>query len=109
MSNRAIFDTLRSLASGSLSGSYANIGSALSVPGCAFRVTNNTDGDLIISLDGGITDHLFVGSGSFVLYDVRANHRPANQGDYMIEAGTQFSAKESTSTTTGSVYVDVMT
>lgn len=104
---RASFDTLRSLAAGSISGSYANIGTATTREFRAFMVNNATDGDLVISLDGGTTDHLFMPAGSFQLYDVGAN---AQQFDdkFVLPVGTQFAVKLSTAATTKSVYVSVL-
>lgn len=107
-SSRAQFSAIRTLSFGSISGTYADVGSPLAEPSVAFRITNNTDGDLIFSLDGGDTDHLFVASGSFVLYDVRSNKAPVNQDNFAFKVGTQFAVKEVSSPTTGSIYVEVL-
>ena len=106
--SRAEFDELRSLAFGSISGTYANVGAATDEPVSAFRVTNNTNGDLIVSVDGGTTDHLFVASGSFVLYDVRSNKNTGNQDNFVLPTGTQFAVKQSTAPSEGAVYIDVL-
>lgn len=105
----AEFDPIRSIAFGSISGSYANIGTALTDRAAAFRITNNTDGDMLFSLDGGVTDHLFVPASTFVLYDVRSNARPVNQGNFVLPIGTQFAVKQVTAPTENSIYVEVMT
>ena len=105
---KAEFNAIRSLAFGSISGTYANVGTALTDPAAAFRVANNTDGDLLVSLDGGVTDHLFVAAGNFVLYDIRANKRNKNQDDYVIPAQTQFAVKQVTAPTEGNIYIEVL-
>ncbi len=102
-------DTFRSLAFGSISGTYANVGTALTSPCTIFKISNNTDGDMIFSVDGGLTDHMFLAAGSFTLYDLRANMKPRNQDDYVLIVGSQFSVKEVTTPTSGDVYVEIIT
>lgn len=103
----ADFDAVRELAFGSISGSYADVGSALDVPVRAFLIANNTDGDMMFSLDGGTTDHLFVGAGNFVLFDVQANLGPKDD-KYVLAVGTQFAVKQISAPTENSVYVSVL-
>ena len=104
---KALFDELRSLGFGSISGSYANVGSATTAPCRAFAISNGTDGDMIFSDDGGTTDKFFVGAGAYKVWDVEAN---ASQADdkFVLEVGTQFAVKQVTAPTSGSVYVEVL-
>ena len=102
----AKLDTLRSLAFGGISGSYAVIGAPLTYPANAFRIVNNTDGDIFVS-DDGTNNKLFVPAGSFVLYDCGANKvTPAD--DLRKAAQTQFYIKQSTAPSRGVVYVEVI-
>jgi len=102
----AHFDTLRSLAFGGISGSYAPLGSALTTNTRIFKLTNNTDGDLIASLDG-TNDHIFLPAGSFTLYDLSTNSPPIAVTDNLVLAiGTQFSVKQSTAPTSGAIYLE---
>ncbi len=99
-------DTLRSLAFGGISGTYAAIGTALTHNWRMFRVTNNTNGDLFISLDG-TNDNFFVPAQSFVLYDMSTNAPPISESDnFVMQIGTIFYAKQSTAPTSGSVYAE---
>lgn len=107
MTQRAQLEALRSLAFGSISGTYSTIGSVLANPCRLICFTNNTDGDLLFSRDGS-TDELFVAAGSFKLFDVSTNHRPVNQDDLVFETGTQWYVKQSTAPTEGSVYIEVL-
>ena len=104
---RAQLEPLRSLAFGSISGSYAQVGTATSNPTRLICFTNNTDGDMLFSRDGS-TDELIVVAGSFKLFDVSTNHRPVNQDDLVFETGTQWYVKQSSAPTEGSVYIEVL-
>ena len=102
----AKLDTLRSLAYTGISGSYAVIGTPLTYAANAFRVVNNTDGDIFVS-DDGTLNKLFVPAGSFVLYDCGSNKVvPAN--DLRKAAQTQFYIKQSTAPTKGAVYIEII-
>lgn len=107
MKQRAQLEALRSLAFGSISGSYAAVGTATANPTRLICFTNNTDGDMLFSRDGS-TDELFVAAGSFKLFDIATNHRPVNQDDLVFEQGTQWYVKQSTAPTEGSVYIEVL-
>lgn len=102
----AKLDTLRSLAFGGISGSYAAIGSPLAFPANAFRFVNNTDGDIFVS-DDGTNDKLFVPMGSFVLYDISSNR---NVPENVLRYGAliQFYVKQSTAPSKGAVYLEVI-
>lgn len=100
------FDTIRSIAAGSLSGSYATVGSALAHNWRIVKFTNNTDGDLLLSTDG-TTNMIFVPAGSFTLYDLSTNAPPVMVSDCLeLALGTQFYAKTSTAATTGSLWIE---
>lgn len=99
-------DSLRTLAFGGISGTYATVGAALAHTWRMFRVTNNTNGDLFISFDG-TTDNLFVPASSFVLYDLSTNAPPISETDNLVLGiGTQFYAKQSTAPSSGSVWIE---
>lgn len=95
-------DALRSLSSGSISGTYATVGTAFQRPMRIVKIVNNTNGDLTISYDGGTTDNDFIPAGGFTLYDATTN-RVSNQVTFIFVRGTQISVKGTPST--GSVYV----
>lgn len=107
MKNRAELESLRSLAFGSISGSYAAVGTPFDYPSRLICFTNNTDGDMFFSRDG-VTDELFVAAGSFKLFDVSTNHRPVNEDDLVFRKGTQWYVKQSTAPSEGSVYIETL-
>jgi hypothetical protein len=102
----AKFDTLRTLAFGGISGTYATVGVVLANPANAFRLINGTNGDILFSVDG-TNDNFFVPASSFVLYDIAANKTiPGNS--LQVAAQTQFYAKQSTAPTSGAVYIEIV-
>jgi len=101
------FDALRTKAFGSITGSYTTLGSALTVKFRMVRVVNNTDADLLISLDG-TTDNLILPAGSFVLYDCSTNSPNVGDTDgFVMQIGSQFYVKYNGSApTSGDVWVE---
>jgi hypothetical protein len=102
LSIKLLPEAVRSLAFGSISGTYAGVGTPLSNPSRIILIQNLTDALVMISFDG-ITDHLPVAADGFVLLDVTAN-KTVSQGFYIAE-GTRFYVKEIGTPTTGSVYI----
>jgi hypothetical protein len=96
-------DALRSLAFGSISGTYAALGSVFLHPMRIIRIINTTVGDVIISFDG-IVDHLFVPAGSFVLYDFCSDTEPSLP--FLVASRTQIYCKQSTAPVSGAVYLE---
>lgn len=105
-SNRAKFDTLRSVAAGSVTASFAAVGTALGAPAVAVNFVNNTNGDVIVSLDG-INSNLYLPANSFQVWDIRTNSPHLN--DYLIPQGTLFYVKQGTVVpATGAFYIEVL-
>ncbi len=89
-----------------ITGSFTTVGAALTKNWRMFRIINNTNGDLIISLDG-TTDNLFVPANSFVLYDCTSNSaQSASNSALVFQVGTQFYVKYSTSPSSGDLYIE---
>jgi len=96
----------QTLAHGSISSSYAAVGNPIGAPARMVRLINNTDGDMIFSMDGA-TDMFFVPAASYVLYDCGANTGVAtNSPALRIRGGTQFYVRQSSAPTKNSVYVE---
>lgn len=105
-SNEAAFDNLRSISGASITGSYATIGSSLSLPGLVLTFKNQTDGDVLISTNTS-NDKLAFPSNSFGVFDVRTN-APSSL-NYMFAEGTQFYIKAGTSApTSGTFYIEAV-
>jgi len=101
------FDTLRSVAFGGISSSYAALGSPLTHNWRIVKIVNTTDGDLIISTDNTVSAGMdLIPAGSFTLYDLASNNSPLTPADVFVMAkSTQFYVKQSTAPTSGSVYL----
>ena len=104
---RAYFDSLRSLAFGSISASYAAVGSSFTKQVRAIRITNNTEGDMIFSDDSSNSNgQIFVPAQSFVLWDLQANINPQFDDKYVLPIGTQIYVKQVSAPVSGSVYIE---
>lgn len=100
------FDSIRTKAHGSITNSYTTVGAALANNWRIFRITNNTNGDMLISLDG-TTNNLFVPASSFVLYDLSTNSPNVNVTDgFVMQIGSQFYVKYSTAPTAGDIWIE---
>lgn len=99
----AVFEELRSLAFGSISSSYAIIGTVFANPVRIVYVQNLTDVTLIFSNDG-VTDHVCLPAQGFILLDLTAN-KTVDSGFY-FDRFTGFYVKDTGSAaSTGSVYL----
>lgn len=99
-------DSIRTKAFGTVTNSYTAVGSPLTQNWRMFRIANNTDGDLLFSLDG-TTDNFFVPAGGFVLYDMAANALNVLDADWLVlKIGTQFYVKYVNAPTMNSIYIE---
>lgn len=100
------FDTIRTVAFGSISGTYAAVGTSFTNPVRLICFTNNTNGDMFFSVDG-VNNHLFVAAGSFKLFDLSTNKHTYAPW-WVLAPGTQFYVKQSTAPTSGAVYIECL-
>lgn len=106
---RAHFDTMRTLASGAISGAYAAVGAPMTENVRAFCITNNTQGDMIFSLDNtDVVGHMFVASGSYKLYDIQSNINPQFDDRFTLAIGDQFYVKQNTAPVSGDVWIELL-
>ncbi len=97
-------EAIRSLAFGSISASYADVGAALIHPIILLHLMNDTDADLFVSFFEA-EDHLFIKAGGFILYDVSANKADPG-GNRVFSQGLIVQAREvSSGPTSGSLYL----
>lgn len=106
-SMRLRYETLRSLAFGSISGTYAGVGVPFANPVRMLKVTNLTDAALLISFNG-IDDHDIVAEQSAQIYDYASN-KTDQAGNLEQSAGERLYVKQASgAASSGSVYVTVM-
>jgi hypothetical protein len=98
-------DGLRSLGSGSISGTYAAIGTPFAHPMRLLKIINTCNTDMVISFDG-INDNDYVPAGSFSLYDLTTNQY--STAGWFFRINTQVYAKQTSAPGSGSVYVIAM-
>lgn len=104
--NAAKFDTLRSVAFGSITSSYAIVGAVLPASAVAVTFTNTTNGIIYVSTNG-TTDMIAVPPQWGKIFDIRTNS-PMNT-DYLLSSGTPFLVKYSGSAPTlGSFYIEAV-
>ena len=101
------FDTLRSIAFGGISGTYAAIGTALTVLPRIVCITNATNAGMIISDDNtNATGKLYIPAGGFKLFDLTANMDSNKDDSLVMEIGTIMYVKQVTAPTSGGVYLE---
>lgn len=106
---RAFFESLRTLAFGGISATYAPVGIPLTQMVRAFCITNNTAGDLIFSLNpNDPAGNMFVAKGSYKLYDVQSNMNARQDDKYVLAINDQFYVKQITAPTSGAVYIECL-
>lgn len=106
---RAHFEPLRTLAAAGISGAYAAVGDPLENMVRAFCITNNTQGDMIFSLDNTNADgDMFIARGSYKLYDVQSNINPQFDDKYVLAIGTQFYVKQNSAPVSGDVWIECL-
>lgn len=98
--NRLAFEPERTLAFGSISGTYAKVGTAFSNPIRIIVLQNQTDVAVTFSLDG-TNDTITLQSKIAFTFDVSANS--STQNSFNISQGTQVWVKGSPGS--GNVYV----
>lgn len=105
----AELEPLRSLAFGSISGTYAAVGTESLHPTRLICITNNTEGDMIFSRDTSISaGEVFVAAGAFKLFDIQSNLNVNKEDSYVFRKGTQWYVKQAEAPVSGSVYIEMI-
>ncbi len=103
---QAEIETLRSVAFGAITNSFAVLGSALANPSRILAFTNTTDADMLIS-DDGTNNKLVVPAGTSKLYDLTANRRSEDL-IFAMRGSTQFYVKYVSAPTRGAIYLETI-
>jgi hypothetical protein len=108
MAKVALFDTVRRVLFGGLSGTYAPLGTPLAFPARILNIRNTTDKDIIITTDPTNSNgSIDMPAGSADLYNLTAN-RDDNDDSFIFAAGTQLYAKALVAPTSGMVTMSVV-
>lgn len=103
---RAEYETLRTVAFGSIGAAYAALGSPLSEIARLVKFVNLTDADVLISKDG-TNDHDIIPTNGFALYDLTTNK--VDDGGFFFADQTQFYQKRASGApTAGNLYMTVI-
>lgn len=107
---KAYFQTLRSLAFGSISGAYAALGSALAIRARIAIFSNTTNANLIVSTDNTIAaGQIYVPAGSSKQFNLTSNIIPGKDDAFELAVGTQFYAKDTgTAATSGALTLEIV-
>lgn len=100
------FDPLRSLVYTSITNSYALVGTQFLHVVRLFCITNDTDGDMLFSLDG-VTDQIILIAGQAKIFDFNTNRTNRDQW-FALPETTQVYVKYASVPTKGTVYVECM-
>lgn len=104
---RVRYEPLRSIGFASISGTYTAVGLPMANPIRILKVSNFTDANIKVSIDG-ITDHDVVSADGFYLYDFGTNKSDAG-GLLEQPQGDRFYVKSETSNpTTGNLYITII-
>lgn len=102
---RAAFEAVREIASGSITASYAALGSVLTDHARIIRFVNSTDKDMYISTDGS-TNMLRIATNSYLILDFSANK--VRDDGLFIPLGTQFYIKYQAAPGSGNFWCEVV-
>lgn len=102
-SRRAGFETLRTVASSSLTGSYIKIGTPIANGSLLIKFTSTSTTNVTIS-DDGTNDKDILVAGGFCLYDIGSDGQTSDSSERLcIPGGTQFWVKGTAGT--GTIYL----
>ena len=99
---RVLAEPVRSVAFGSVSGTYMGIGSPLDHPSRIIFVQNLTDELLMFSFDG-VNDHFPLPSNGFLLVDISSN-KTSTSGFFLSEGQRLYVRDVGVAPGSGSVY-----
>lgn len=103
---KARYEALRTVAFGSITGAYAQVGTDFSNAVIQLEITNGTDENILISFDG-VTDMVVALAGELKIVDYAAN-RESNAEKLALAYRKLFIKAEGSLPTSGSFYVSVV-
>ena len=83
---KAEWEAVRTVAFGSVGAPYAALGDPLANAATVLHIRSTLNKDVYLSFDGS-TDHIYVGAGDLVVYDIGTNRY--GSGKLVVSKGTQ--------------------
>ena len=100
------FEAVREIDFGSILASYVAVGTGTIDHARIIRFTNETDAQLLVSLDG-ITDHIRMDVNNVIIFDFSSN-KITDHGLFVSIGTTFFVKRQSGAPTTGSFWIEVI-
>lgn len=97
------FLVLGTKAAADITASYTDVITSLPAEPRQITIVSTLDQPVVLSFDGGVTDHLVVPAS--MTYTININF---NSGDYFRNAGSALQVKEVGNPTTGNLYVSIL-
>jgi len=104
---RVAFEAIREVAFGGIGAAYAALGAPLEDNARLIMITNITDAEVYISLDG-IVNHLRFAPSSYITIDITAN-KVRDDGYFIATGTTIYQKRVAAAPTAGSLWVEIMT
>ena len=101
------FEAVRLAAFGAIGASYTALGSATSAQARIVCITNTTNQDVYISIDG-TADQIRVAANSFKLFDFTTN-RNKDEGYFLVSGTTFYQKHAGVAPTSGNLWIEVVT
>ena len=102
----AAFETLRSIAFGSIGANYTAVGAAFSAPIRLLGITNLTDVDLYFS-DDGVNNKVIIPAGAGKVFDVSTN-RTIQENLFLSQGQYGWIKHTGSAPTSGSCYIETI-
>ena len=104
--NRAVIDTVRTLAFGAIGAAYAAVGAQIDEPIRLVYILNNTDQNLWLS-DDGVNNKFLLPNRGFILLDLTAN-KVRDDGFFMPQNGYWYAKHAGVAPTVGGLYITLI-
>jgi hypothetical protein len=104
---KVYFDTIRTLAFGSILATYVAVGTALTVEPRIICITNDTDAGMIFSDDPDVAPgKIYIPKGTSRMFNFTANMVPEHDDSFVMAKGTIFYVKRTAAVGSGAVYIE---
>lgn len=103
---QARFDAYRTVAFSGISAAFTPVGTPLAHPTRIFMLLNNTNADMIFSVDQ-VNNNFYLPAGSFQLFDITGNTDDTINSNLYVAVNTQFYVMQASgAATSGAVFLE---